>query len=218
MLKGIDSPICIRVVLFDFGGVLSKEGFQQGLQALAEEKQLDPAHIYHEGQKAVHGSVYVTGAGSEAEFWTLMRQRTGLVGSDAELTREILNRFILRPWMIEHVEQLHAAGYMTAILSDQTDWLERLDRHYHFSDAFDRVFNSYRIGKSKQAPSLFDDVLNTLEVEPGEALFIDDNAGHVQRAHERGLNVILFKSREDFETRLYSLLGYLTGDSHEITQ
>jgi putative hydrolase of the HAD superfamily len=202
-----DSRARIRVVLFDFGGVLAEEGFQRGLQALAEKQGLDVDEISREGRKAVHDSGYVTGTGSESDFWALLRQRTGLAGTDAELTREILDRFRVRPWMLEHAERLRGAGFITAILSDQTDWLERLDQSIHFSRAFDRVFNSYRVGKSKRDPSLFNDVLNELGVAPGEALFVDDNAGHIQRARDRGLIAIRFENRDDFETQFQSLLG-----------
>jgi len=198
-------PSHIRAVLFDFGGVIAEEGFQNGLRHLAETRQLDPDEVMDAGREAVHDSGYVTGTGSEADFWDLLRQRTGITGDDGYLTGEILNRFIIRPWMIEYVRRLHAAGFITAILSDQTDWLERLDKRFHFTDDFDRVFNSYRIGKSKRDPTLFNDVITTLDIIPGEALFIDDDAGHVKRAREQGLWAIQFKNRDDFHARLRAL-------------
>lgn len=203
-------PSPIRAVLFDFGGVIAEEGFQNGLRYLAETQQLDPEEVMDAGREAVHDSGYVTGTGTEADFWGLLRQRTGITGEDENLTREILDRFIIRPWMIEYVRRLHAAGFITAILSDQTDWLERLDKRFHFTDDFDQVFNSYRIGKSKRDPTLFDDVIQKLGIMPGEALFIDDDADHIKRARDRGLWAIQFKTRDDFHSRLRGLPRELT--------
>lgn len=207
MLKDSDSSIQIHAVLFDFGGVIAEEGFREGLQALAEKQQLDPENFSNQGRIAVHDSGYVTGAGSESDFWALLRQRTGLSGTDAELTQDILSRFIIRPWMLEQVQRLRAAGIITVILSDQTDWLDRLERQFLFSKHFDQVFNSYHTGKTKQDASLFDDVIKQLGIQPEQALFIDDDAGHVQRARERGLNAIQFENREQFETQFQALIG-----------
>lgn len=208
MLK--ETPTSIRAVLLDFGGVIAEEGFQQGLRALAVAQQLDPDKIMNEGREAVHDCGYVTGKGTEADFWTLMRQRTGLNGEDKELSQVILDRFIVRQWLIEQVARLRAAGLTVAILSDQTDWLDYLDQRLHFSPAFDHVFNSFHLGKSKRDPTQFDDVVKMLGVQPGETLFVDDDAGHVERARERGLHAIHFTEQDVLEAQLQSLTGEST--------
>jgi putative hydrolase of the HAD superfamily len=64
--------------------------------------------------------------------------------------------------MIDLVRQLHEQGYVTGVLSDQTDWLDTLDEKYHFSKEFDQIFNSFYLGKGKQDPSLFSDVAAAL--------------------------------------------------------
>jgi putative hydrolase of the HAD superfamily len=69
---------------------------------------------------------------------------------DAALTDIILDRFTLRPEMIDLVRDLRGRGLTCAILSDQTDWLDRLDQHDDFYREFDRVYCSYRLGKSKR--------------------------------------------------------------------
>ena len=47
---------------------------------------------------------------------------------------------------------------LTAILSDQTHWLDDLDRRHHFTAGFDRVYNSYHQGKGKRDQTLFTEV------------------------------------------------------------
>lgn len=195
----------ISVVLFDYGGVLADEGFRDGLVALAKEQDLDAAAMPAEGMKAVYDSGFVLGRGTAADFWALMRERTGLQGDDDVLTDRILSGFVIRPWMIERVQQLHEQGYVTGILSDQTDWLDRLNKKNHFFDAFDHVFNSYYLRKGKQAPSLFTDVATELGVAPGEILFIDDNASNVARARDMGMQVLQFIDKEIFLLELKQL-------------
>ena len=197
----------IRSVLFDYGGVLAEEGFRNGLVALATEQNLNPEAMPKEGMKAVYDSGFVLGRGSAADFWKLMRERTGLVGDDAVLTERILSGFVIRPWMIELVRECHEQGYVTGILSDQTHWLDELNERDHFYDPFDHIFNSYYLGKGKQDPSLFSDVATELGLPLSEILFIDDNAGNVNRAREVGMQVILYVDKDSFIEELKQLIG-----------
>lgn len=197
----------IKAVLFDFGGVLAEEGFQEGLYAIARSQGFDPDEVIQAGMDAVYDTGYVLGRGSEADFWREMRQRTGIVGDDTALSREILDRFVLRPGIIAAVRALRQRGFMVAILSDQTDWLERLDRRDGFSAAFDRVFNSYRIGRGKRDPSAFDEAVRALGVAPHEALLVDDMPGNVERAVARGLQTILYRDEPGFLAELAQMTG-----------
>lgn len=192
----------IKAVLFDFGGVLAEEGFHNGLVAMAREQGLDVDGMPSTAMHAVYDSGFVLGRGSAADFWALLRERTGLEGEDEVLTKRILEGFVIRPWMVELVRRLRAQGYITGILSDQTDWLDRLDEQYHFSEAFDHIFNSYYLGKGKQEPSLFTDIAAVLALPPSAILFVDDNAENVVRARAAGLQAILYVDRESFTAEM----------------
>jgi len=196
----------IRAVLFDFGGVLATEGFREGLFAIARSRGIDPEGFFQVAREAVYESGYVTGRGGESDFWSLVRLRTGIPGGDAELSAECLDRFRLRPGMLELVRRLRARGLITAILSDQTDWLDRLDARAPFSQDFDRVFNSFRLGKGKRDPSLFDDAVRDLGVAPAAAAFVDDDPGNVSRAAGRGLHALLFRDEQSLRRDLGALV------------
>lgn len=188
----------VRAVLFDFGGVLAEEGFRDGLIALANEQGLNVEDMPKEGMRAVYDSGFVLGRGTAADFWALLRRRTGLTGDDQTLTKRILDGFVIRPRMIELVRELHTHGYVTGILSDQTHWLDELDDRYHFSQAFDHIYNSYYLGKGKRDVSLFTDVARDLGFPPSALLFIDDDTSNVARAQEVGYQVIRFVDQAAF--------------------
>lgn len=192
----------IKAVLFDYGGVLAEEGFHNGLVAMAREQGLDVDEMPGTAMRTVYESGFVLGQGTAADFWALMRERTGLLGEDAALTKRILDGFILRPWMIELVCQLRAQGVITGILSDQTDWLDRLDQRDHFYQAFDHVFNSYYLCKGKQDASLFTDIAEVLALPASAILFVDDNAGNVARARDAGMQAIHYVGRDSFMAEL----------------
>jgi putative hydrolase of the HAD superfamily len=188
----------INAVLFDFGGVIAEEGFHNGITHIASINSLDAAELFKTVQGLIFSSGYLTGHGNEASLWEQLRARTGVKGSDEELKAIILERFILRDWMMTLVKKLKEASVRVAILSDQTNWLDELDSRLHFFDQFERVFNSFHLGKSKNDPSIFSDVVAVMGIRPGETLFIDDTIGHVERARSMGLHAIHYIGRQQF--------------------
>lgn len=198
--------ISIKAVLFDFGGVLAEEGFHNGLLAMAREQGLDISAMPQVAMQAVYDSGFVLGRGTAADFWALMRERSGLVGEDDQLSQRILDGFFPRTWMLELVQQLRDRGLITCILSDQTHWLDELDAKYHFKALFDYVFNSYYLGKGKRAPSLFDDIATRLALPPAALLFVDDNAQNVARARSAGWQGIDYVDQQSFLVELQQSL------------
>ena len=196
----------LKALLFDFGGVLAEEGFREGLKAIARKNRLDPNRFFPLADTLIFDTRYLTGGADEAVYWNELRKKTGIAGSDRELRQEVLKRFILRPGMIAVVDRLKAQGFLVAMLSDQTNWLDELDRETSLSGHFDRVFNSFTLHKSKRDASVFRDVCDALGVEPGEALFVDDNMNHIQRAAGAGLHTIRFTTFGDFEKKLCGFL------------
>ncbi len=200
------SKVAIRAVLFDYGGVIAEEGFYNGLIDLAEKQSLNVHSMPEEGMKAVYDSGFVLGHGTAADFWALLRKRTGLEGDDDFLTDLIINGFQIRHWVVELVRRLRSKGYVVGILSDQTHWLNELDSRDHFYHEFDHIYNSYDLGKGKRDPSLFTDVVNDLKLQPAEVLFIDDSEKNVQTAREMGLRAILYLVQERFVSELEDIV------------
>lgn len=195
----------VKAVIFDFGGVIADEGFRAGLKAIAIRNDLDQDEFYNIALEAVWRTGYVVGKGTEREFWESLR-KLGIPGTDEQLRLELLDRFCLRTEMIKIVRLLRQRGLITAVLSDQTDWLDRLEQRDRFSKEFDRVFNSYHMGKGKRDPSVFDDALRALGISAKEAIFVDDSADHIERARLRGLRVIHYRNYESFLRELKKIL------------
>ncbi len=188
----------IQAILFDYGGVLADEGFSNTLEALAKEQGLPVENMTAEGMQAVYDTGFVLGRGSESDFWMQLRERTGLRGEDSNLRARVFEGFVIRPWMLELVAQLREKGYITGILSDQTDWLDRLDARDHFYQYFDRIYNSYYLGKGKRDPSHFSDVAARLDLDPSAILFVDDSKENVATAVAAGMQAIHYVDRESF--------------------
>jgi putative hydrolase of the HAD superfamily len=202
----------IRAVLFDFGGVVAEEGFRDGLTFLAQHHGKDPEAVLDQAMNAVYSSGYVTGTGSEADFWRRLGELTGLWVEPLEGENAILSRFRLRSGMLDWVHRLRQAGFPVGLLTDQTEWLERLDHRDGFLATFDRVYNSYRMGKGKRDPTLFDDVAADLDLPPERILLVDDSPTNGERARSRGWQVVVAGERASIEPVLEGLVREAEGE------
>jgi len=191
-----------KAVVLDFGGVIAEEGFRGGLMAIGEKNGLDPDDFYTVASELVYQTGYVTGMSDESSYWRAVREKTGIIGDNRELREEILSRFIVRPEMLEHAKKIRSSGIITAILSDQTNWLDEIDKKTPFFHCFDFVFNSFRMKKGKRDSSIFPDICAVMGLMPGEVLFVDDNIGNIERAAGEGLRVIHFKGVGNFEKEM----------------
>jgi putative hydrolase of the HAD superfamily len=196
----------IKAVLFDFGGVIAEEGFRDGLAAIAKKKNLDEQTFFRAAEDVMYKTGYVTGKATEKVFWETLSKDTGLKEDVRALRTEILRRFVLRPQMLALADKIRDQGLIAAILSDQTNWLDEINRKKPFYNRFDYVINSYVLGKSKRDPSVFRDVSTIIGVKPHLMLFVDDNARNIKGAAETGMRTIQFKGIEDFKAQLEDIL------------
>jgi putative hydrolase of the HAD superfamily len=192
----------IKAVLFDFGGVLAEEGFRRGLEAIALQEGRDPVNFFLKAQSLIYSTGYVLGRADESSFWGALKEETGIGTAEGDLHRAVLDRFLLRPDMIALVRDLKGKGYLVSILSDQTDWLEILDRKLGIYRHFDRVYNSFRSHRSKRDPYWFTEICADLGLAPSQVVFTDDNEDNVTRAAAMGLRAIHFQYEEQFRKDL----------------
>lgn len=198
----------IDAVLFDFGGVLSEEGWRKGLRVIAGANGLDPDRLIQTAADTIYETGYITGKCNEDDFWNTLKNKTGVKGDNASLLHELMSRFVLNQRMIDLAKQLKAAGLTVGILSDQTNWLDQIDARYDFFKYFDHVFNSYHLGKGKRDASLFDDVAAALKIPPDRILFIDDDPGNVQRAGQKGWQAILYADADAFHAEMKKVFKF----------
>jgi len=196
----------IKAILFDFGGVIAEEGFREGLMEIGRAYGFDPDEFYLTVETLIIESGYLIGHADECAFWDVVRLKTGIVASDAVLRNVIIKRFKIRSEMIRYANRLRSKGLIVAMLSDQTNWLDEIDRRSNLFQHFDRIFNSFHTHKSKFDATVFRDVCAEFNIRPIETLFIDDNIAHIQRAKGEGLKVIHFTGVRKFEKRIRELL------------
>ena len=193
----------LKAILFDFGGVIAEEGFRNGIRTIAKRSNVDPDIAEKAAFDLIYSTGYILGKCNEETFWEAIKKETGIKGDNEELREIVLKYFIIRTWFPEVITHLRAQGLIVCLLSDQTDWLDRLNDHYNFYRLFDRVFNSFYMGKSKSDPYLFDEIAGKLGINPADILFVDDYHGHIERAQKKGFKTHLFIDKGKFLSDLH---------------
>ena len=194
------APTCcpVKAVALDFGGVLAEEGYRAALAALAADHGKDPQEVISRAEEALFRCGYLTGACGERTYWEAFRDATDIEESDRQLRSRVLDSFSLRPFMVDLVVRLRHAGIPVVLLSDQTNWLSELDERTPFFHLFDRIFNSFRTGRTKRDPEAFREVLRYLNLPPEATLFVDDRKSNVETARSLGMQAILYTDRDSF--------------------
>ena len=104
--------------------------------------------------------------------------------------------------MEEIIERFHQAGYIVSLMSNTYDIHARSNELRGFYDVFDNVFLSSEIGMIKPNIEKYKYVLNKLNTEPKNCIFIDDKIANLIPARELGIIVIRFESLEKFKRQL----------------
>jgi putative hydrolase of the HAD superfamily len=194
------NPMNIRAVIFDFGGVLCFHPDRETIARAAEHCGVE----YTAFLKAMWKDRLSYDAGQDARDYWRGVARNAESSFDDDLIARMIEREI-EFWskyddrVFTWIDHLRASGIRTGILSNLPRPLgERLREVDGFLNHFDHVTFSYELSLVKPQREIYDDAVRGLNVQPGEALFLDDRTENIQGAKEAGLEAELFVSWEDF--------------------
>ena len=86
-----------------------------------------------------------------------------------------------------------------ALLTNATSRLNRDLLLLGIQDVFSMIFNSSEIGHFKPDPKIFEHACLKLRCQPGEILFIDDSASHIESARSMGFIVHQYRDLQGFK-------------------
>lgn len=189
----------LQAIIFDFGGVLNvpvdMEAINADLRVLESEmgwesgKWFKYIWDYEFWEPAFHGKL----SGDEA--WRRVGQALAI--SDQEVER--LHNRILGPWntinptMRDLITDLFGRFKLAIITNTyETDFANTFGERYDLADKFDVIVSSAALGETKPNPFIYTYTLEQLNVQPAEAIFIDDNTRYVEGAKAVGMKAIRF--------------------------
>jgi putative hydrolase of the HAD superfamily len=203
------APISLapRVVVFDYGEVISREPTDADRAALVARAGVDAEPFWT--AYWAHREPLDQGTLSIADYW-------GAVASDLDVEWDAVDVHEL--WALDHrgwlsvdpgtLRVLHAlvdGGTRLALLSnagaDFSGWL----RSGSFAPLFERVFVSGELGLVKPNADIYEHVIAELGITPAELVFIDNKSENVEGARAVGGDGHVFTDAAALEAWLRSL-------------
>jgi epoxide hydrolase-like predicted phosphatase len=175
----------IKVIIFDFFDVIHGDPYKTWLKNHGFRREGNYAEI---SNKLDRGEIKLD------EFLELLSQASG------ESSDLIMDEFGLVP-KIDHavvnlVDKLHK-HYRTALLSNAPSAsLRKTINDNDLAKHFDEIVISSEVGLIKPNKEIFELITTRLNIDPSEALFIDDSEHHVAGAEKAGIKSIQFISLE----------------------
>jgi putative hydrolase of the HAD superfamily len=203
----------IRAVLFDFGGVFTPSPFDAA-EALGKELGAAPGQLLEIVFGPYHEDTDHPWHRLERGETTLVEARDAILelgraeGVDADpfrLFARMAGGDGARTPMVERARQLLAAGYRTALVTNNAhEFRDGWRRLVPADELFQVIVDSSEVGVRKPDARIFELTLERLGgIEPAEALFLDDAASNVEAAERLGIRSVLV--RPDLEDALATL-------------
>jgi putative hydrolase of the HAD superfamily len=198
----------IRAVILDYGEVLCHTPSTATIARLAALFQMDPLTFLPNYLQT--RASYDRGDLLPSEYWQEFATQAGVIIGEDEI--EQARQLDLELWsdlndaMILWVQQLHAAGFKTAILSNMpADMATHMRKNFAWLSHFDHNIFSGEVRSVKPEPAIYQHCIDALGVQPSEALFIDDREINLEQARAAGIRTIRFQSVEQLRDDLQAL-------------
>lgn len=200
----------IRNIIFDIGNVLVHFGWKKmyeeefALEGAALEKFAD-ATVRHQAWQDLDEGIITTEEAKEAYAKEAPEYREYIDRIYQEMDKMLVQFDYAIPW----IKELKERGYRIYILSN---WSKPAydackDTALSFLPFVDGVVFSYKELMIKPDPKIYDVICKRYDINPEEAVFLDDTEKNITAAREYGLHGIVFKSYEQGREELEELLA-----------
>lgn len=173
----------LKGVVFDLDGVIRQ--FERGRAHAIAEAHGTTLDVLAAAafSKEMH-RLLVTGRISRAE-WV---ERVAVASGYPEAVRAWLDTIgELDPDTVQVIRELRAAGTPVGLLTNGTDTIRAELTTLGIIDLFDGVVSTWDVGIAKPDAGAFEAAAASLQMPPGELLFIDDRADNVAGAEAVGM-------------------------------
>lgn len=199
----------IKTVIFDIGNVLVNFGWREtfeefGLEGEELERFAD-ATVRHQAWVDLDQGIITTEEAKEAYAKEVPEYREYI----DRIYQEMDKMLVQYDYSISWIKELKERGYRIYILSNWSKPAFDACQHnaLSFLPLVDGVVFSYKELVIKPDKKIYEIICNRYDINPAEAVFLDDSEANIISAREFGLHAIQFKSYEQGRRELEELLA-----------
>jgi putative hydrolase of the HAD superfamily len=198
----------IQAIIFDIGGVLSLYHDFKSYYKWEQQLNLPKGSLFKILYENPVSQQATLGKATTQEVWDEAGRQLNLPPDELQkLKDDIWNGYEWNTELLDFIRSLKP-NYKTGIISDAwSDAREGMEDKIN-GELFDVIVFSAEEGVQKPHPDLFRRALTLLEIEPQEAIFLDDREKNIEGAQMVGMHGVLFtetnKAIEDINSLLQS--------------
>lgn len=196
----------IRVVFFDFGGVIQRTEFQSPRQKLAQRFGMEYDDIDNIVFNSPTAKQATVGEVAVEKHWEAVAKRLKVSKDEiATVEREFFAGDVIDHDIVEYLRSLRPR-YKTGLISNAwSDMREYLVRQ-KLDEVFDTLTISAEVGVAKPEAKIYLLALEQVQVEPEAAVFVDDVPANIEACEALGMQGILFRDPLKAMNELKNLL------------
>ncbi len=196
----------IRAVFFDLGGVILRTEFESPRQHLAERLNIEYQDLVRLVFESETSRLAFQGELTAEDHWAAVVKRLGRPPSEPRLIRdEFFAGDVLDRGLLAFIRSLRPT-MKTGLISNAWDDLRAYMARGKFTDAFDTIIISAEVGRAKPDPEIYRLALEQAQVQPHEAVFVDDIQANIDGCERIGIQGILFRDPDTVMHEIKSLI------------
>jgi putative hydrolase of the HAD superfamily len=188
-----------KAVIFDFGNVIINIEFQRIYQTFAKFTSKPIAYIEKRITEEQIFRRYESGQFTDEEFREIIRQTLCFALSDKEVDTAwnaiLLDIPIERIDLINNIRKKYPVYLLSNTnnihISASNNYLNEAHGIKNLDVLFDKLYLSYEMGMWKPDTEIYYEVLRSINLEPNEVIFFDDNLQNIESAKAIGMQTIL---------------------------
>ncbi|MBQ8245502.1 MAG: HAD-IA family hydrolase [Lachnospiraceae bacterium] len=199
----------IKCILFDFDGVLTidKTGSTSITNYISQRTNIEldiiKPNYYKYNKKLLMGEI------NHEDMWEDFCNDVGEQIPYQVLIDSFKNT-ALDEKMFNYIKDLKSNYRIGMVTDNKVDRIEIILNHNHYEDYFDVVAISAKLHSGKEDSQIFQYVLNGMEVDATECIFIDNTAKNLLVPAKMGMRTIMFDDESrDFQLFVQNLNAVL---------
>jgi putative hydrolase of the HAD superfamily len=188
-----------KAVIFDFGNVIINIEFQRIYQTFSKLTSKPIAYIEKRITEEQIFRRYESGQYTDEEFREIIRQTLCFALSDKEVDTA-WNAILLdipteRIDLINNIRKKYPVYLLSNTnnihISASNNYLNEAHGIKNLDVLFDKLYLSYEMGLWKPDTEIYYEVLRSINLEPNQVIFFDDNLQNIESAKAIGMQTIL---------------------------
>jgi len=199
----------IKAIIFDFGNVLYFANHMKAAKSMSKILRVSSGKIYEiissRGIKPGFSTLSEEGA-TPKEYWGFAMKKLGVNKNPYRKLQSLWNNIFIQNKILYRVLPKIKQKYKLVLLSNMDKGHKAfLKTKYKLGKKFDEVIFSCDVRVRKPNPEIYKIAIKRLNIEPKEAVFIDDFGLNVKAAKKLGMHTILFKTNKQLFKQLKQL-------------